>query len=168
MRHGRKDPWDKPWVAYAAIGGVIVVIIIALFYFFGGGGNAGAPTGPVTGTPGSSTTVGKAPTMNYGSTPVVRPTATPLAIPNQGIAVKVSYIGGFSGTYGIIGSLVKAQDSGVRVYPIDSTTGTITASFHKDDASKHELTVEILKDGTVVKSGTTSSPKGEVSISYQV
>jgi hypothetical protein len=171
MRHGRKDPWDKPWVAYAAIGGVIIVIIIALFYFFGGGGTAGAPTGPVTGssgTAGSSTTVGKAPTMNYGTTPVVRPTATPVAIPNQGIAVKVSYIGGFSGTYGIPGSLVKAQDSGVRVYPIDSTTGTITASFQKDDGSKHQLTVEILKDGNVVKSGTASSPNGKVSISYQV
>jgi hypothetical protein len=98
----------------------------------------------------------------------VRPTATPLAIPNQGVAVKVSYIGGFSGTYGIPGSLVKVQDSGVRVFPVDSTTGTITASFHKDDGSKHELRVEILKDGNVVKSGTVSSPKGEVNISYQV
>ena len=42
MRHGRKDPWDKPWVAYAAIGGVVVVIVLALVYFVGGIGHGAA------------------------------------------------------------------------------------------------------------------------------
>ncbi len=174
MRHGRKDPWDKPWVAYAAIGGVIVVIILALFYFLGGGGTAAAPANPGTGpsaqstSAAHSTTTTKSQTTLSGSTTVVKPVATAPVVPDQGVSVKVSYLGGFSGSYGVTGSLVKVQDSGVRVYTVDNPTGTITASFHKDDGSKHELTVEIWNNGKVVKFSSTSSPNGDVSISYAV
>jgi hypothetical protein len=177
MRKGRKDPWDKPWVAYAAIGGVVVVVILALVYFLGGGGAATTPAVPVQGTSAQGTTTAhsvvttsatKSPTGSSGST-TVKPTATPLVVSDQGVSVKVSYLGGFSGNYGVAGSLVKVQDSGDRAYIVDNPTGTVTATIHKDDSSaKHELKVEIWKDGKVVKFGTTSLPNGEVSISYQM
>jgi hypothetical protein len=179
MRKGRKDPWDKPWVAYAAIGGVVVVVVLALVYFLGGGGAATLVPGPVQGTSAQGTTAAhpavttsastaKSPSGSSGST-TVKPTATPLLVSDRGVSVKVSYLGGFSGNYGVAGSLVKVQDSGDRAYVVDNPTGTVTATIHKDDSSaKHELTVEIWKDGKVVKSGKTSLPNGEVSISYQM
>jgi hypothetical protein len=177
MRKGRKDPWDKPWVAYAAIGGVVVVVVLALVYFLGGGGAATISPVPVTGTsaPGTTTahptvvtTATKSSSGSSAST-TVKLTATPLTVSDQGVSVKVSYLGGFSGNYGVTGSLVKVQDSGDRAYIVDNPTGTVTATIHKDDSSaKHELTVEIWKDGKVVKFGKTSLPNGEVSISYQM
>jgi hypothetical protein len=178
MRKGRKDPWDKPWVAYAAIGGVVVVVILALVYLLGGGGAATTTPVPVQGTSAQGTMAAhpattsasttKSPSGSSGST-TVKPTATPLVVSDQGVSVKVSYIGGFSGTYGVTGSLVKVQDSGDRAYIVDNPTGTITATIHKDDSSaKHELSVEIWKDGKVVKFGKTSLPNGEVSVSYQM
>jgi hypothetical protein len=168
MRHGRKDPWDKPWVAYAAIGGVVVVIVLALVYFFGGGGTAGSPAISVPGTSGQSPgPVHTTMAIKYGIAPTIQPVSAAPTVAPEGISVRVSYLGGFSGSYGVTNSLVKVQNSGDRVYTVDATNGTITASFHKDDGSKHVLTVEIWKDGKVVKSGNTPAPNGAVNLSYQ-
>ncbi|MFA6225435.1 MAG: hypothetical protein WC620_04450 [Methanoregula sp.] len=40
----RNDPWGKPWVAIAAVGGIIVVVIIALVFFMSGGNTGGQVT----------------------------------------------------------------------------------------------------------------------------
>lgn len=176
MRHGRKDPWDKPWVAYAAIGGVVVVIVLALVYFVGGIGHGAAPSstgqspvvqGTVTARP--VLTAAPAATGSTGSVPVVIPTATPISVSAEGVYVKVSYLGGFSGSYGTTGALLKVQDSGDRLYTVDNATGTITASFSKlDSSSKHDLSVEIWDNGKAVKTGSNSSSYGVVTISYQL
>jgi hypothetical protein len=173
MRHGRKDPWDKPWVAYAAIGGIVVVVILALVYFVGGLGHAGVPSAPGQSSPVQGTVTarpaGTATTTASKGSSIVIPTATPVSVPAQGVYVKVSYLGGFSGSYGIAGALVKVQDSGDRLYTVDNATGTVTASFRKlDSSSKHDLSVEIWKDGKAVKIGSNSSSYGDVTISYQL
>ena len=176
MRHGRKDPWDKPWVAYAAIGGIVIVVVLALAYFVGGMGHAApstASSGQVSSVQSTVTArpaIAATSTAAAGNTPVVIPTATPLSVPASGVYVTVSYLGSFSGSYGTTGALVTVQDSGNRLYSVDNSTGSmVTASFHKlDSSSKHELDVEITNEGKVVKFGTNSSPYGDVTISYQL
>jgi hypothetical protein len=93
---------------------------------------------------------------------------TPVIIPATGVFVKVSYIGGFNGTYGISDVTQKVRNSGDRLYAIDSATGTVTATFYKEDRSSHALTVEIWKDGKLLTSAANSTAFGEVSLTYQV
>jgi hypothetical protein len=167
----RNDTWDKPWVTIAAIVGVIAVVVIALVFFLGGtGGSAGqsssgqAPAVPGSGAASSQTTI-----SSVGVPPSVIITQSPVNVPGQGVFVKVSYIGGFAGVYGVNSTLQKVRNSGERVFAIDNATGNFKASFRKEDGStRHELVVEIWKDGKVLKFGKNSTPYGEVSISYSV
>ncbi|MDO9326940.1 MAG: hypothetical protein Q7T80_18480 [Methanoregula sp.] len=170
----RNDPWDKPWVAIAAVGGIIVVVIIALVFFLGGG-NTGGQSPSVQSTSGqaapavSGTT---APSTTALGTAIKAesikeiPTAT---VSGTGAFVKVSYIGSFAGTYGINGEKLAVKDSGERVFPLNSTTGAVTATFHKEDGStRHDITVEIYKDGKALRFAKNSSAYGEVSVNTQV
>jgi len=167
----RNDPWDKPWLTIAAVVGVIAVVIIAIVFFMGSG-NTG---GPGTASPGSPT---QAPSGSPGQSPSASvtgikpesikeaPTAT---VPGTGAFVKVSYIGGFAGTYGINGEMVTMRNSGERVFPLNGTTGAVSATFHKEDSStSHEIVVEIYKDGKALKVARNSSAYGEVSVNSQV
>ncbi len=175
----RKDPWDQPWVAIAAVGGIIVVVIIALVFFMGGG-NTGVPATPsgqasptqVTthATPGASGTSASSVTASVtGINAASIKEATTATVPVTGAYVHVNYIGSFSGTYGINGEKLTLRDSGDRVFPLNATTGTVTASFHKDDSStRHEIVVEIYKNGKAIKFGKNASAYGDVSISSAV
>ncbi len=169
MRRGRRrnDPWDQPWVTIAAVVGVIAVIGIAVFIFLGSGGSGGAPAaGTSSGTDGAGS----------GSSTVVSGTIDPstikeqptVSVPAQGVFVKVSYLGSFSGEYGTAGEMLTARDSGERMYEVINATGTISAAFRKADSSTkpHELMVEIWKDGKVLKFDKNTSPNGEVSVDY--
>jgi PBP1b-binding outer membrane lipoprotein LpoB len=93
---------------------------------------------------------------------------TPITIPVTGIFVKVSYIGGFNGTYGINNVMQKVRNSGDRLYTIEGETGTVTATFSKEDRSSHALTAEIWKDGKLLTSAANSTAFGKVSVAYQV
>jgi hypothetical protein len=167
MRRRRNDPWDQPWVIIAAVIGVIAVIGIAVFFFLGSGGSEGAPA-----------TTGAAGTTSSGSPAVVSGTIDPQAIkdqptmsvPVEGVFVKVTYLGSFSGEYGMAGEMMAARDSGERVYEIENANGTISAVFKKADSSTkpHELMVEIWKDGRVLKFEKTTSPGGEVRVDYSL
>jgi hypothetical protein len=167
MRRRNSDPWDKPWVTIAAVIGVIAVIVIAVFFFMGSGGSAGQT--PASGA--QSTTGGSS-----SSTAIASGTINPVAIkelptatvPGKGVFVKVSYLGSFSGKYGMEGAMVTATDSGERIYTIENANGTISATFKKTDPSTkpHELTVEIWKDGKVLKFDKNTSAHGEVSVKY--
>jgi hypothetical protein len=98
----------------------------------------------------------------------IKPT-TQVTIPVTGVFVKVSYIGGFSGTYGMNGVEEKVRNSGVRVFEIVNATGNVTATFTKEDGStKHDITVELWKNGKSLTSAMNSSPFGKVSINYKL
>ena len=175
----RKDPWDQPWVAIAAVGGIIVVVIIALVFFMGGGSTGGqaAPSGQIspaqvtthatTGASGPSASSVTASVTGINAAAIKEVTIA--TIPVTGVYVHVNYIGSFSGTYGINGEKLALRDSGDRVFPLNATAGTVTASFHKDDRStRHEIVVEIYKNGKAIKFGKNASAYGDVSISSTV
>jgi len=98
----------------------------------------------------------------------VKPT-TQVTIPPTGVYVKVSYLGSFNGTYGMTGAMQTVKNSGTRAYEIVNATGNVTATFTKQDSStKHDITVELWKDGKSLISATNSSSFGKVSIMYKV
>ena len=109
-------------------------------------------------------TGGQAPQVSVspGSIPV--PTVTPLVIPSTGVFVYVDYLGSFSGAYGAPVNLLPVRDSGERLYPVGGLNGTVSAGFAKLDGSDHPITVKIYASGTLLKSGTSSSPYGMVNI----
>lgn len=168
MRRRQNDPWDQPWVTIAAVVGVIAVIGIAIFFFLGSGGSDGASasTGTSPTTTGSGTSTVVSGTIN----PTTIKDQPTVSVPAEGVFVKVMYLGGFSGEYGMAGEMLSARDSGERVYEVVNATGTVSAKFKKTDSSTkpHELSVEIWKDGRVLKFEKNASPSGEVSIDYSL
>jgi hypothetical protein len=173
MKKRRRDPWDRPWVTIAAIVGVVAVLVIALLYFSGLGSGWISALPPPEVVPASQTSspVTPTPTAPQGTAVVtiIISEVTPVSVPDQGVFVRVSYIGGFTGTYGVDGVLETVRDSGDRLYAVETHGGNVSAAFRKEDGSaRHELVVEIWKNGKAVKSGKSAQPYGEVSISYKV
>lgn len=174
MRHGRRrDLGDTPWVTIAAIVGVIAVVAIAAVFFLGGGfGSSSSGSSPGTTTTSSSSgSSGVAPATtlltNKGVASITVKETTPVSVPVTGMFVEVDYLGSFAGTYGTNSSLQKIQNSGNRVYAIDDANATVTAKFQKMDSStRHEMVVQIWKDGKAVKYGKNSSAYGIVSLRY--
>jgi hypothetical protein len=101
------------------------------------------------------------------STLTVKPT-TQVTIPVTGVYVQVSYLGGFSGTYGVNNVMIKpTPNSGIKLYEITNATGNVSATFKKDDGSaNHEIIVELWKNGKSLISAKNSTPFGTASINY--
>ena len=170
----RNDPWDKPWVSVSAEVGVVAVVIMALVFFMGGG-NTGWQTAPGQSTSAQATQTpsGYSAQSTTASGVSIKPElikeAPTVTVPDNGAFVKVSYIGGFAGTYGINGEMVTVSDSGERVFPLNASTGAVSATFQKEDGStRHEIVVEIYKDGKALKFARNSSAFGEVSVNSQI
>jgi hypothetical protein len=158
----RKDPFEKPWVIIAAVVGIIAVIVIALVFFMGDGPTAPASSGqPST----SSGTPSAQETSVVGVAPTAIKTQAPVTVPAEGVYVRVSYIGGFTGTYGMEGNMTTMRNSGDRVFVVEDANGTVSANFHKEDAStRHEIVVGIYKDGISLQEARNSSSYGEASV----
>jgi hypothetical protein len=171
MRRRNQDLLDQPWVPIAAVVGVIAVIVIAVFFFMGSGGSTGQPAASVTQSPASGSS---SPSTAVSSSTTVKPVTIkelPTAnVPATGVYVKVSYLGSFDGKYGANGIMLTARDSVEKVYEVVNATGTVSAKFKKTDNStkSHDLTVEIWKDGKVLKFAKDAAPKAEVSVDYQL
>jgi len=100
-------------------------------------------------------------------TPTIKPTVQ-VTIPVTGVFVKVSYVGAFNGTYGMMGTMQQVKSSGDRLYEITNATGNVTATFYKQDDSKYDITVELFKNGVSLTSAKNSTPFGNVSIYYNI
>ena len=170
----RNDPWDKPWVAVAVVAGVVAVVIMALVFFMGGG-NTGGQTAPVQSTTAQATPAPFSSSVppTTASTVSIKPElikeAPTVTVPDNGAFVRVNYIGGFAGTYGINGEMVTVRNSGERVFPLNASTGAVSATFHKEDGStRHEIVVENYKNGKVLTSARNTSAYGEVRVNSPV
>jgi len=98
----------------------------------------------------------------------IKPTIQ-VTIPPTGVFVKVSYLGAFNGTYGMNGAMQQVKNSGERVYEITNATGNVTATFYKQDGStKHDITVELWKNGQSLTSAKNTTPFGKASINYKI
>jgi hypothetical protein len=165
---GHKNvPRDKPWVIIAVIVGILAVVVIALVFFMGSG-NTSTQSLPVktTSTPSGAITLATQ-SGGTGSPQITIKVPTTASIPATGVFVKVSYLGGFSGTYGVNGVMQNVRNSGEKVYEVTNATGNVSAIFKKEDGSaNHEILVELWKNGKSLTSAKNSTPFGTASINY--
>jgi hypothetical protein len=87
------------------------------------------------------------------------------AIPANGVWVRVSYPGNFSGTVGAEGWMTGVNGSGTRLYQLPVHDTLIEGSVDKLDGSADILDVEIYNGGSLVSGCTTAKPWGSVDLS---
>jgi hypothetical protein len=153
---------------------VIAVGVVFVYPMIASGGLLTLPSGESTPAEGSSagTVTPVTTTPQGGTTPSVQTSWTPIAvettaavIPPTGVQVHISYLGGFKGSYGLPSALQSIQSSGERVYLVENATGTVQAAIEKRDSStRHDLLVEIYKDGKLLTKGSTNAAYGKVTL----
>jgi hypothetical protein len=102
-------------------------------------------------------------------TPVQTGTTLPPAlpaviIPGSGVWVGVQYAGSFTGQVGVSGGMQTVSGSGEKFYQIPTVDGVVEAAIQKQDGSGDPLTVEIYKNGILIKSSTITAPRGTIDI----
>jgi len=152
---------------FIAVGVVIILIIIAvagmLVYPMIAGSGSSQPGGSL---PSSVPVTTASSTPAPSGTLVVRETTPAPSVPSTGVYVHISYIGGWKGTYGMPSDLQTMELSGDHYYEILNATGPVEASFEKlDSSTRHDLIVEIYRNGGLLTSGKTSEGFGKVSVS---
>lgn len=128
--------------------------------------SSGEPSATVTSSASSGSTTPSGPLSNTGVASITVKETTAPTVPVSGVWVLISYIGSYKGTYGMSSDLQKVDSSGSRLFEVVNATGTVQADIEKKDSSiKHELSVAIYKDGTLLKSDATKESYGKVSVS---
>jgi hypothetical protein len=173
--HGgrRRRSSEIPWLFVATIIGIVVVAGAAVIYFTNGGGSSAGPasssdmvviepTTSVPATASSSAAANPSPTFAIVST-------TPPNVPATGVAVSVSYIGGYNGSYSTGGVTTTLTGSGSQMYQVVNATGSVTAIFQKTDSTAtHPLTVSIFENGNQLATDSTSASYGKVTVTANV
>ena len=156
------------------IGIAIIAIIIGIVLLPGltsspAGGTGSNLTTPVITTPATPypTTMPGTPVTPVITTPVT-PAQVKVLIPQNGVWVRVTYPGTYTGSIGMPNDLHASTDSGDRFYQISTTNGTIAVSLMKTDGSSDKLNVEIYKNGVLVKQASTIAPKGELEFQFDL
>jgi hypothetical protein len=163
--------------SYSSIAAIIIVILavtgIAIMYT---GILQGTPhESPVTTTPPvtpavTTTTPPVTTTIppSLVTTPVITPEPTttlpPVIIPGTGVWVRVQYEGDFIGQVGLSGAMRDVKGSSDRFFQISTVDGIVIATIQKEGGSGDPLTVDVYRNGTVVKSGSTTAPRGTVDL----
>jgi hypothetical protein len=169
-------PGRKTLIAGVVILFVIIVLVVGAVFVYPmlTSGNSGGSTGTTgnsvssgsTGSSGSTSGV----LSNTGVASITVKETTAPVIPVTGVWVRINYIGSYEGTYGMPSDLqqipgVSSPNSGDQTYEVVNATGTVQATIQKEDSStKHDLVVEIYKDGKLLTTGKTSDAYGRVTV----
>ena len=89
------------------------------------------------------------------------------AIPSTGTYVRVSSFGGWEGSYGAVPAIWAVKGSGDMIYKVDDTSDSaapVNAVFTEDNTTGGDLTVELYRNGQLIKSGNTDTPSGSVTL----
>jgi len=154
---------------------VVVILLLAggafiYWNFLKGTGSEGDGTASTTSVPTTLPTTVATPTPAHTTaTPVATTVATPeptpvVLIPETGVWVRVIYPGTFKGTVGTAAGPQEVRDTGDKFYSIPTSEGIVSAAVQKTDGSGDELLVEVYKNGNLVKSASTTVPKGIVEL----
>ena len=152
---------------HLAIIAVVAILIIAavILISFGKNGSTGPVSSTVTPTKSITTTAQVQKTLDPAE--IVVPTT--VSISKEGIFIRVQYLGSYTGSYNADGQDHKIWNSGDRLYPIENASQTISIFVQKTDRSaKQPLTVEVWKNGSLVKMASTSDLFGQVNITANV
>lgn len=165
-------PGRRTVIAIGVIVFLVIVVAVGAVFLYPmlskmGTETPGSATGTGT-TPVATVAPGAHPTVVSSQTIVPR-TTTPSAAPASGVFVHINYLGSWKGTYGMPTDLQTTADSGDRFYEVLNATGTVQASIAKlDSSTKHDLLVEIFKNGKLLTTGSTNSSYGSVALSVNI
>ena len=100
-------------------------------------------------------------------TTVAVPTTPQTLIPQSGVWAEITYDKTYSGLVGVPGYQAGVSDTGDHFYRIP-TNDAVAISVQKTDGSGDQLTVTVYKDGTVVKTASTTTPNGSINMEFSV
>lgn len=154
---------------------LIFGIVIAGIFFGGLGGGSGQ--GPAQEIPKAADgAAAPAPGPSPATEPAPAPTATtipawvllPGDTPPNGIWVRITYPGHFTGSLKADGWNSVVNSTGTYLYQLPVHDTTIEGSIEKGDGSAGTLDVEILNGGAVISKSVTKKPYGAVEIRVDV
>ena len=90
------------------------------------------------------------------------------AIPANGIWVRVSYPGNFSGSIGAEGWMTEVNGSGTRLYVLPVHDAVIEGTVEKQDGSANILDIGIYNGGILVQESSTAKPWGSIDINIPI
>ena len=102
--------------------------------------------------------------LPVAAAPTPDPSLTLKPIPANGVWVRVSYAGDFSGTVAGNGVEQTVAGTGDQFFQIPVAKGFIDAEVVKDDGSDRGMVVQLFKDSTLLVNRHTSRPFGVVDI----
>ena len=154
-------PGKKVFMAIGVIILFIVIAVVGVVFVYPMISGSGSPIpGSTTGVPVTSSTPGPSVTV------VIPQATTAPAVPATGVYARISYLGSWKGSYGMPAALQTVINSGDRLYEIENATGPVEVTIEKMDGSiRHELVVEIYRNGGLLTSGKTSAGFGKVTVS---
>jgi hypothetical protein len=90
------------------------------------------------------------------------------SIPQTGVWVRVIYPGNFTGSIESDGKMIPVTGSGDQFYQVLTVDGIVTAILQKEDNSTNKITLEVYKNGGLLKRETNEIPNGIVGIQYDL
>lgn len=82
------------------------------------------------------------------------------------VQIQVSYSGSWTGNYGDASGSQSVEGTGSKTYTISGDPNVVSAVFQKSSDSSGTLTVNIIKNGQVVETKSTSASYGVVSVGH--
>lgn len=146
------DDW-KEWSTPKKAISIIAVCCVAIFIIamIGGAMSPDKNTAPTT------TSNNSAPSDNNNNVE-----------PEKGVQVKIITEGSWSGSIGDASSQSTYDGSGDDTIKLDDANSVVSAAIQKGSADSSELKVQIIKDGEVIKEGSTTGEYGMVTVSTTI
>ncbi|MEI8331251.1 MAG: zinc-ribbon domain-containing protein [Methanomicrobiales archaeon] len=167
LRSAIRMPRKKIFLAIGVIILLIVIVVVGVVFVYPMiSGSGSAAPGPALGS--SATTPTQAKTSNPVSSGaiVVRETTAAARTPATGVYAHVNYLGSWKVSYGMPTTLKSVSDSGDKFLEIVNATGPVQVTAEKlDSSTRHDLVVEIYKNGGLLTTGKTNVAYDKVTVS---
>ncbi len=153
---------------------IIVIVIIAVaiggFMVLKNGQSPSTPAVTTTVPTTMITTIHTTVPTTVATTAVTTtvPTTAALLVPQNGIWAEVIYDKTYTGQVGTPGSKVTVTDTGDHFYIIPTKDGVVDITLTKTDGTGDELKVIVYSAGEVVKTASTTTPKGTIDLQFAV
>jgi hypothetical protein len=158
-------PGKVPLKMIAILALVILAVIAGVYVFMQS--PSGTPAVTPTPTPETQAPVTTVPptkvTTAATAAPVttVKPaSASSAQVPAHGVFVRVTTNSAYTGTVGTPGRLREITDTGDHFYQISTTDGPVVVNLQKSDGTSASFTVDVFRDGVLMKNEHTNAPKG--------
>ena len=162
--------FSKAVVFIVVIAIVAIGAVLAIQFMKTGSANAGsspattaAGAAATTTVPVAKATTLKAPSPTAVTTIQAAETAAPqVVVPATGVWVRVRYDGVFSGSVGTSGRMREVNSTGDQFYQIPATDGIIVADIQKMDGTGGTISVELYRNGSLLKQIDSSKPNAHL------